>query len=81
MFADTFSLLLTSTIVALSVALAIGLTLIGLHFELMRRSEQRHAEELLRHQAVIADYEATINAYRQFVQSDPELQMAAPPTP
>ena len=75
MFTATISLLLTSTIVALSVALGIGLTLISLHFELMRRSEQRHAEELLHQQAIITDYEATINAYRQFVHSDPDLAL------
>lgn len=77
MFTATISLLLTSTVVALSVALGIGLTLIGLHFELMRRSEQRHAEELLHQRAIIADHEVTINAYRQFVQSDPGLALTS----
>jgi hypothetical protein len=77
MFTATISLLLTSTVVAISVALGIGMTLLSLHFELMRRSEQRHAEELLHQQAIITDHETTINAYRQFVQSDPELALTS----
>ena len=36
-----------------------------------------HHLELDRQRAIIADYEATIDAYRQFVQHDPELSLTS----
>jgi hypothetical protein len=42
-----------------------------------RQQEHERVTELLRHREVIADYEATILAYRQFVRDDPELTLTS----
>jgi hypothetical protein len=45
------------------------------HHERRSRSQRAHALELARQRAIIADYEATIDAYRQYVQQDPDLSV------
>lgn len=68
-----FSVLLISC----GLALGLGLPWLSLHLERTRQREQDHVAELYRQKAIIADYEATIKAYRQFVQTDPELALSA----
>lgn len=68
-----FSVLL----VCLSVTVGFGLPLIGAHLEMRNRREMVYANELLRQRELIADYEATIDAYRQYAQNDPELSGAS----
>jgi hypothetical protein len=47
------------------------------HLERARQREREHVAELSRQRDLIADYEATIKAYRLFVQNDPELALTA----
>ncbi|MGA7835132.1 MAG: hypothetical protein WCA31_07980 [Acidimicrobiales bacterium] len=68
-----FSVLL----VTLGVSAGLGLPLVALHFEQRSRTQRAHELELARQRAIIADYEATIDAYRQFVQQDPELSLTS----
>ena len=61
------------------VGVGVGL-LVGLSTRSVRRAQQQEHDrvtELLRHREVIADYEATIRAYRQFVHDDPELTLTS----
>ncbi len=60
------------------VGVGVGLV-VGLSTRSVRRAQQEHdrVTELLRHREVIADYEATIRAYRQFVHDDPELTLTS----
>ena len=76
MFAVIFALPLLSLALALSV-LATGM---GLRFELMHRLESRLAAALEAQRLVIADQEATIEAYRVLVASDDNFALA-PPAP
>jgi hypothetical protein len=68
-----FSVLLVSC----GLALGFGLPWLSVHFERARQRERDHVAELERQRALIADYEATIRAYREFVQHDPELALTA----
>jgi hypothetical protein len=58
-------------------ALGLGLPWLSVHLERARQRERDHVTELERQRALITDYEATIEAYRQFVQNDPELTLTA----
>jgi len=73
MFIVGYSVLL----VGVGVALGAGLPRLSVRRDRRRARDRSHAAELLRHRAIVADYEATIRAYRQFVQDDPELSMSA----
>jgi hypothetical protein len=64
-----FSVLL----VGLGVTMGLGLPNIGVRRETMDGCEELLAAELLRQREIIADYEATIHAYRVYAQNDPEL--------
>jgi type II secretory pathway pseudopilin PulG len=64
-------------LVCLGVTAAVGLPLLGRHLVDRQQREREQEAELLRQREVIADYEATIHAYRQFVKSDPELSLTA----
>jgi hypothetical protein len=66
-------------VLLVSVGLGVGFGLPWLSVRRERRNdrEREHAIELLRHREIVADYEATIHAYRQFVHDDPELTMTA----
>jgi predicted LPLAT superfamily acyltransferase len=68
-----FSVFIIATLITLSVAFAVLVPCIAVHFELVRKHERRHEEELLRQLEIIVDQDATIDAYRQFAQQDPEL--------
>jgi hypothetical protein len=68
-----FSVLLVSC----GLVLGLGLPWLSVHLERSRQREREHVAELDRQRALIVDYEATITAYRQFVQSDPELALSA----
>jgi hypothetical protein len=68
-----FSVLLVSC----GLALGFGLPWLSVHLERGRQRERDHVAELYRQRALIADYEATIEAYRQFVPDDPELALIA----
>ncbi len=76
MFAVIFALPLLS----LALALSVFATGIGLRFELMHRLESRLAAALEAQRLVIADQEATIEAYRVLVASDDNFALA-PPAP
>lgn len=68
-----FSVLL----VTLGVTVGLGLPLVAAHLEERSRTQRAHALELARQRAIDADYEATIDAYRQYVQKDPELWLTS----
>lgn len=68
-----FSVLL----VICGLALGFGLPWLSVHLEQVRQRERDHVAELSRQRALIADYQATITAYRQFVQDDSELALTA----
>lgn len=67
----------SALLVSLGVAVGIGVPLLGAHLEQRSRTQRAHALELARQRAIIADYEATIDAYRQYVQQDPELSLTS----
>jgi hypothetical protein len=71
MITVSFSVLL----VTLGVTVGLGVPLLAAHLERRSRTQRAHDLELARQRAIIADYEATIDAYRQFVQHDPELSL------
>lgn len=64
-------------LVGCALALGLGLPWLSVRLERTRQRERDHVAELDRQRALIADYEATIAAYRKFVQSDPELALTA----
>jgi hypothetical protein len=64
-------------VVSLGVIAAVCLPRLGRHLSDRRQLKRAREAELLRQREIIADYEATIDAYRQFVQSDPELSLTA----
>ena len=66
MLAIAFSL----PIIALALAVGVFVPWLGLHLELMHRVERRNAAELAERARVIADQQATIDAYRQLVTAD-----------
>jgi hypothetical protein len=68
---------LSAVLVTLGVTVGLGVPLLAAHLEHRSRSQRAHNLELARQRAIIADYEATIDAYRQFVQQDPELSLTA----
>jgi hypothetical protein len=63
--------------ICVGVVAAVSLPLFGRHLSDRRQRARAQEAELLRQREIIADYEATIYAYRQFVQSDPELSLTA----
>jgi len=68
-----FSVLL----VCLGVGIGFGLPLFSVRRERRQGARRGYASERLRHDAIVADYEATIEAYRRFVKDDPELSMTS----
>jgi hypothetical protein len=64
-------------LVSCGLALGLGLPWLSVHLERARQRERGHVAELDRQRALLADYEATIKAYRLFVQNDPELALTA----
>ncbi|HVA70605.1 MAG TPA: hypothetical protein VNF08_04695 [Acidimicrobiales bacterium] len=68
-----FSVLLVSC----GLALGLGLPWLSVHLERARQREREHVAELSRQRALIAEHEATIKAYRQFVRNDPEPALSA----
>jgi hypothetical protein len=73
MISVSFSVLL----VTLGVTVGLGVPLLAAHLEQRSRTQRAYDLELARQRAIIADYEATIDAYRQFVQHDPELSLTS----
>jgi len=67
----------SALLVTLGVAVGLGVPLFVAHLDDRSRTQRAHDLELARQRAVIADYEATIDAYRQFVQQDPELSLTS----
>ncbi len=74
---DMLTVSFSVAVVCLGVITAVCLPRLGRHLGDRRQLKRAHEAELLRQREVIADYEATIDAYRQFVQSDPELSLTA----
>jgi hypothetical protein len=64
-------------LVALGVAVGLGLPLWAAHLDERSRTQRAHELEVTRQREIIADYEATIDAYRQFVKNDPELSLTS----
>jgi hypothetical protein len=58
-----------------AVSVCLGLPWLSLHLEEIRERENEHVIELLRQRQIIADYEATIDAYRKVVREDPEFAL------
>ena len=71
------SVYFTVMLVSCGLAAGLGLPWLSVHLERARQRERDHVAELYRQRAIIADYEATIKAYRQFVQNDPELALTS----
>ena len=71
------SVYFTILLVGCGLAIGLGFPWLSMHLERARQRERDHVAELYHQRALIADYEATINAYRQFVQSDPELALTS----
>ena len=63
-------------LLVIGVVLGVGLPLVR-RAERLRQRERADAAEHRRQRQMIADYEATITAYRRFVQDDPELSATA----
>ena len=63
--------------ICLGVTAAVSLPLLGRRLRDRRQQARDQEAELLRQRGIIADYEATIYAYRQFVKSDPELSLTS----
>lgn len=68
---------LSVLLVGVGVGIGFGLPLLAVRRGERRDSERGYAAERLRHQAMVADYEATIAAYRRYVKDDPELSMTS----
>jgi hypothetical protein len=64
-------------LVSCGLALGLGLPGLSVHPERARQREREHVAELSRQRALLAGYETTIKAYRQFVPNDPELALSA----
>jgi hypothetical protein len=64
-------------LITLGVTVGLGLPLVAAHREERSRAQRAHALEMARQRAIIADYEATIDAYRQYVKNDPELALTS----
>lgn len=60
-------------VVGLGVSVALGPPILETRREMREQREQALSAELSRQRAIIADYESTIEAYRLYAQSDPEL--------
>ncbi len=60
-------------VVGLGVSVALGLPFLQTRRDMRERREAALNAELSRQAEIIADYEATIDAYRLYAQSDPEL--------
>ncbi|HVA53143.1 MAG TPA: hypothetical protein VNF05_06470 [Acidimicrobiales bacterium] len=60
-------------VVAVGVSVALGLPQLEARRATRIRRERALSAELARQSEIIADYEATIEAYRRYAQSDPEL--------
>jgi hypothetical protein len=67
----------SALLVTLGVTVGLGVPLLLVRREERSRTQRAHNLELARQRAIIADYEATIDAYRQFVQQDPELSLTS----
>jgi hypothetical protein len=67
----------SALLIILGVTVGLGVPLLAAHLEQRSRIQRAHHLELARQRAIIADYEATIDAYRQFVQHDPELSLTS----
>jgi hypothetical protein len=67
----------SAVVVGLGVTVALGVPIIEARRESRDRREQALRAELARQRAIIADYETTIEAYRVYAQSDPELAGAS----
>jgi hypothetical protein len=68
MFAASFGALL----VIVAVCVGVGLPLLAVHFQQREVHEQQLKEEIGFQRDVVADYEATVDAYRDVTQLDPE---------
>ncbi|MHB2028076.1 MAG: hypothetical protein ACYCPT_04565 [Acidimicrobiales bacterium] len=64
-------------IIVTGIALGIGLPWFAVHHESKKRRDRRRRQELLRLQETVREHEATIEAYRRFIQSDPELSLTS----
>ncbi len=67
----------SALLVTLGVTVGLGVPLLAVHLEQRSRTQRAHHLQLARQRAIIADYEATIDAYRQIVQHDPELALSS----
>ncbi|HTT59190.1 MAG TPA: hypothetical protein VMF33_04015 [Acidimicrobiales bacterium] len=68
MFAASFG----AVLVILALCVGVGLPLLAVHFQQREIHERELKEELDHKQAVVADYEATVDAYREVTQLEPE---------
>jgi len=63
-------------LIALTLAIGVFVPWLGLRFELMHRAELRLAAALEAKTRIIEEQEATIEAYRQLVQTDTSFSLA-----
>jgi uncharacterized membrane-anchored protein YhcB (DUF1043 family) len=68
MFAASFGALL----IIIAVCVGVGLPLLAVHFQQREVHERQLKDEIDRKQEVVADYEATVDAYREVTQLEPE---------
>jgi hypothetical protein len=67
----------TVVLAAVGAGLGVVVPRLSLQRSRARARERELTTELRRHREIIADYEATIRAYRQFVHDDPELALTS----
>ncbi len=68
MFAASFGALL----IILAVCVGVGLPLLAVHFQQREVHERQLKEEIDHKEEVVADFEETVNAYRDVTQLEPE---------
>jgi hypothetical protein len=68
MFAASFGALL----VIIALCVGVGLPLLAVHFQQREVHERQLADEINHQRGVVADYEATVDTYREVTQLEPE---------
>ena len=69
--------LVTLPLITLGLAAGAVLPWLMVHFELERRADRRHADELCARQVLLDEQAATIDAYRQFVATDVNFSLTS----
>jgi hypothetical protein len=59
-------------LVILAVCVGVGLPLLAVHFQQREVHERKLAAEIDHQREVVADYEATVDTYREVTQLEPE---------